>query len=395
MYGISLRKGRKNMSVIGNIKKMRHSFYTWLYGKYPLENKIIAWNSVFKGFGDSPKYIIEYLCENYPDKYDIVWVYDRAKAPPKGLPEGVRCVPYFSVEYLKEISTSKVIISNIRTGPAHHFKKRKGQYYIQTWHSSVRLKKIEGDAAEFLGQEYVKLAEEDSAKCDLIVSGCDFSTEIFANSFWYNGEILKSGTPRSDILFKDNSEIKQNVSNALGIKNANIVLYAPTFRDKDCDPLHNIDAAALLDSLKRKFNSDWVFVYRLHPNVAKSVSPPCENALSGTEYPDMQQLLCAADILITDYSSCMFDMCVRKKPCLLYAPDLKEYTSDERGLYFNIEDLPFPCALNNSELIRSVEELDMVDYKKKTEDFLARVGSYEDGQACMRVAERIEKAVFK
>lgn len=381
--------------MIGKIKKLRHSFYKWLYGKYPLQNKIIAWNSVFKGFGDSPKYIIEYLCENFPKKYDIVWVYDRTKAPPKDLPLGVRAVPYFSLEYLKEISTAKVIISNIRTGQMHHFPKRKGQYYIQTWHSSVRLKKIEGDAAAFLGEEYVETAKEDSSKCDLIISGCDFSTEIFQNSFWYNGEVLKSGTPRSDILFKDNTEIKQKVSDALKTNGARIALYAPTFRDKECDPLHNIDVPALLNALQKSLGGEWVFLYRLHPNVAKSLTPPCENAVSATEYPDMQELLCACDLLITDYSSCMFDMCVRKKPCMLYAPDLDEYTSDERGLYFEISDLPFSCAVTNDELIETVNSFDEGEYVRKADAFLDRVGSYEDGQACRRVCEKIEKAVFK
>ena len=72
--------------MLAKIKKLRHKIYLGIYGHCPIKkNKIIAWNSLFKGFGDSPKYIIEYLCENFPDKYDIVWVYDRTKSPPKDL----------------------------------------------------------------------------------------------------------------------------------------------------------------------------------------------------------------------------------------------------------------------------------------------------------------------
>lgn len=379
--------------MIAKIKKLRHKFYLGLYHLYPIKkNKIIAWNSVFKGFGDSPKYIAEYLCEKYPDKYDIVWVYDAQKKMPEGLPENVRCVPYFSLQYLKEISTAKIIISNIRTGKVHYFDKRKGQFYIQTWHSSLRLKKIEGDAAEALGDEYVQNAKEDSEKCDLIISGCRFSSDIFRNSFWYSGEILDSGTPRSDIFFSDNSPIRNKVSEFFGLdKNTKTVLYAPTFRDGECDELHGIDAERILTALEEKTGERWAFMYRLHPNVAKALTPPCKGAYDATFYPDMQELVASCDMLITDYSSCMFDMAVRKKPCFLYTPDLSDYLSSERGFYFDIKTLPFPYALDNDGLEKCILLADTEEYKEKTEKFLKEVGSFEDGMACQRVAEVIEK----
>lgn len=383
------------MSFINELKSQRHKAYLALYRLMPIKkNKIIAWNSTFKGFGDSPKYIIEYLCENYKDKYDIVWVYDRTKEMPADIPSGVRCVKYFSTQYLKEIATAGIIISNIRTGKIHHFNKRKGQYYIQTWHSSIRLKKIEGDAASALGEEYVAKAKEDSSKCDLIVSGCDFSTEIFSRSFWYDGEILKSGTARSDVLFKDNGDIKKAVCASLGIpQNKKLVLYAPTFRDSACDQLHGIEPDKTVNALKNRFGGDWAFIYRLHPNVAQSVNVECENAYSATEYPDMQELVCACDVMITDYSSCMFDMCLRKKPCVLYAPDVDEYMKDERGFYFDIRSLPFPCVKDNSALCDALEGFDENKYISSCEEFLNKTGSYEDGCACRRIAEKIESVV--
>lgn len=381
------------MNMLAKIKQLRHKFYMALYRLYPIKkNKIIAWNSVFKGFGDSPKYIAEYLCEKYPGKYDIVWVYDSQKKKPEGLPDGVRCVPYFSIQYLKEISTAKIIISNIRTGKIHYFDKRKGQFYLQTWHSSLRLKKIEGDAAEALGEDYVRNSKEDSKKCDLIISGCRFSSDIFKNSFWYDGDVLDSGTPRSDIFFKDNLPIRKKVSSFFGFdEEKKTVLYAPTFRDGDCDELHGIDAQGVLDALEEKTNEKWAFMYRLHPNVAKAVTPPCDGAYDATFYPDMQELVASCDMLITDYSSCMFDMAVRKMPCVLYVPDMEKYLSSERGFYFDIEDLPFPCALTNSELSERILNTEAEKYTAKAEEFLENIGSFEDGRACERVAEIIEK----
>ncbi len=379
--------------MIAKIKELRHKAYIGFYRRLPIKkNKIIAWNSLFKGFGDSPKYIIEYLCKNFPGKYDIVWVYDREKSPPKELPEGVRAVPYFSTQYLKEILTSKIIISNIRTGKMHFFNKRKGQFYIQTWHSSIRLKKIEGDAVKFLGEEYAKRAKEDSDKCDLIVSGCKFSTDIFKNSFWYDGDILQSGTPRCDIFFADNADSTEKVRAYYGLeKGTKTVLYAPTFRDSECDALHGIDIEGIIKALSEKFGGKWAFLYRLHPNVAKDITPPCDTSYDATSYPDIQELIASCDLLITDYSSCMFDMAIRKMPCVLFVPDMEKYLSDERGFYFSIDGLPFPYALDNSTLIKSITDFDSEGYKEKVGRFLEDVGSYENGTSCKKLAEKIEE----
>ena len=80
------------------------------------------------------------------------------------------------------------------------YKKRDGQFYVQTWHSSLRLKKIEADAVDGLTDNYIKMAKADSKQTDLLISGCQFSTEIFRRAFWYDGPIVSTGTPRGDVL---------------------------------------------------------------------------------------------------------------------------------------------------------------------------------------------------
>src|SRR5690606_28368099 len=89
--------------------------------------------------------------------------------------------------------------------------KRKSQYYIQTWHSPLRLKKIEKDIENNLDESYIERAKIDSKMCDLMISGSDFSWNIYRNSFWYDGEILKCGTPRCDIFFTNNTYIIEKV----------------------------------------------------------------------------------------------------------------------------------------------------------------------------------------
>jgi len=376
-----------------NIKALRHKAYIRLYSNMPLQkNKIIMWANSFKQFGCSPKYITEYLLEKYPNKFDIVWVFEPQVDVPKGLEKKVRIVRYFSMEYLKELHTAKFIICNMRTGAAYQWHKRKGQIYIQTWHSSLRLKKIEKDAEQYLDNSYISDAVDDSHKIDVLLSGCAFSTEIFKRAFWYDGEIMECGTPRCDVLIGDRKDIKEKVYKYYNIPNdARLLLYAPTFRaDKKADTM-GMDFEKLKNTLESG-GQKWVIGCRLHPNILQELSN-IPNAIIMSKYPDMQELISAADLLITDYSSCMFDMAIAKKPCALYAPDLENYLSNERDLYFDILSLPFPVAKNMDELCDKIENLNESEYKENVSRFLTKIGSFETGNATQKVAEFILKSM--
>lgn len=373
--------------IISAIKSLRHKIYIMVFRCKKIQNnKIIFWANSFKHFGCSPKYIALYLLENYPKKFDLVWVFEEGKEIPKDLPKEIRVVRYFSLDYLRELHTAKFVICNARTGPGHMWHKRKSQKYIQTWHSSLRLKKIEGDAPT-LPQSYIECAKADSEKIDLLLSGCEFSSNIFKNAFWYNGEIAKFGTPRSDILINGAKETKEKVYNYYNIpKNNKLLLYAPTFRDNKNADIFGMDFKTLGGALTKGENH-WSIGCRLHPNITDNLSD--EFALAMSKYSDMQELIAAADILITDYSSCMFDMAVANKICILYAPDLQSYTSNERGLYFDISELPFPIAKSMDELLKIIETFDYKQYESNLKKFMNKIGSYEDGNASKMVAEYI------
>lgn len=358
------------------------------------KNKIYIFSYYGNQYGCSPKYISEYLVNNYPEKkFDIVWQFNDIKAS-RNI-EGIRTVKTMSLKQLYEMCTSKVIITNYRT--TELFKKRKDQYYIQTWHSSLRLKKIEKDAEESLPKNYLKMAKEDSTKCDLLLSGCKFSTEIFKRAFWYDGEIFESGTPRSDMLLKNNVEIQNKVKKSLGIDcNKKIILYAPTFRKGDSLDSYNVDYQRILKALKSKFGGDWVFLVRLHPHLVSRSKELVygENVLDATSYDDIQELLSTSDVLISDYSSLMFDFALTERPCFLYVPDLEEYIKNDRALYFDIKKLPFLHTLDNDELEEGIEKYNKTYYKKRLKDFNKEIGSFEDGKACENLAKRIEKVCF-
>lgn len=370
--------------MIKKIKSLRHRVWLGFWRKMPIQkNKIILWSDDFKSFGCSPKYIALYLAEHFTGKYDIVWVLEQEKPVPADFPAGIRLVRYFSMEYLKEIATAKVVVCNHRTSDYHFFYKRPGQYYIQTWHSSLRLKKIEGDVPQ-LPDAYIRHAKQDSQKIDLLLSGCRFSTDIFRRAFWYEGEILEKGTPRCDSFFADSTAAKEKVYHHFGIPSGTkLALYAPTFRNEKAASLYGFDP----DRLQKSLGEEWCIGCRLHPNLNAEI--PERIAIPMSKYPDMQELLCACDLLITDYSSSMFDMAIARKKCALYLPDLKQYMANERGLYFDIQDLPFPKAENMDMLCSAV--IDFSGYEERCAAFLEKIGSYECGSAASEVADRIEK----
>lgn len=357
------------------------------------KNKVFIYSYYGSQYGDNPKYISKYLVENYSkDIFDVVWAFNDPES--KNI-DGVRKVKTMSLKYFYELCTSKVIVTNFRT--TEHFKKRKNQYYIQTWHSSLRLKKIEGDVGDNLKEDYVAMAKEDSKRMDLLLSGCKYSTDIFKRAFWYDGEILEDGTPRNDIFFGDNKILKGDIKKKLGIdKKTKILLYAPTFRNAEGVKVYDVDFEKILKALKERFKGEWTCLVKLHPhmiNQSKEIVKG-KGVIDVTAYDDIQELLLIADVLISDYSSLMFDFEIAKKPCLLYVPDLIEYKSKERGLYFNIEELPFVITKSNEELEEKILRFNEKAYKENIKIFDEKVGTFEDGKCAARVGKRIYEVCY-
>lgn len=380
------------MKLIKRIKELRHDVLIKLYSTRPIkDNKIIMWSNSFRSYGCNPKYIAEYILENYPNEYDIVWVMDSDLPVPAGMPDGIRVVKYFSTQYLYELHTAKFVICNARTSHSYFWHKREGQVYIQTWHSSLRLKTIEKDAEKTLPESYVNLARRDSKRIDYIISGCSFSSKIFKESFWYDGPVIECGTPRIDFLLKE-ADKKGILGKANLSDEYKYILYAPTFRTDDAYN-YNFDFEKLVSICEKQFGGKWKVLYRLHPNLIFKIKEHKlpDVCIDVCGYSDMQELIAVSDFMISDYSSCMFDMMYMRKPCLLYMPDFEEYTKKERDLYFNIKELPFIKAYTEDEMFSVIENFDKEQYGTETDRFLETIGSFENGEACKAIAGLIIK----
>lgn len=350
------------------------------------KNKIVISNCYGRGYGDNPKYIVDELLKAKRN-LKIVWIIKNIEEV-NLLPKDIEICEVNTLKCIHHLSTAKIWIDNFRK----FFKyKKKKQIYIQTWHGFA-LKRIEKDVADHLGEAYVKGAIKDSKYTDIIISDSQFMTSLYQKSFWYDGDVVEWGSPRNDIIIHPREELYKKVRDYFGLsEDKKIVLYAPTFRADHSTEPYNIDYDKLRASCKKRFGKDFVVLVRLHPNIMYK----CEflkfkegEIVNATHYADMQELLVASDICITDYSSLMFDFALSHKPCFQFATDIESYKKD-RNFYFEIDKLPFSVAQNNEELVKNILEFSQEEYEKRLIEFYNKVGMIMDGNASERCAEYI------
>ena len=349
--------------------------------------------AVFKSFrgigcGDNPRAVYDEMLKERPD-YKYIWI---TQDPNESVP-GAEMVRHGSIREIYELATARLWVDNKRKGC--WASKRKGQLYIQTWHGGVCLKKIEKDAEESLPAYYIKSAIKDSQMADAMTSSSKWQNDQYRNAFWFKNTILEYGLPRADIFYHDQKSIYENVRRYYGLpSDAKILLYAPTYRDDHRTDVFNLDYEKASSLLEQRFGGDWYVIVRLHPNIADQagIIEYNERVINGTPYPIMNELVIASDLLITDYSSCMFDAMEAGKKVIIYAADIEQY-DDDRGFYFDFRELPFQVAENNEELQNIIALFDTEEYSREVSAFRDRVGLFNDGHASERTVKYILKRI--
>lgn len=359
----------------------------------PLQDKVVG--ATFKGkkYGDNPQFIFEAIHEKAP-RVRLIWLADPSEY--FSLPDYVKRVPYrrgFGMVF--HIATAKVIVDTHRFST--WIEKRSGQCFIETWHGGLGIKKIDGDVDKFLLSPLVMGEVAHTNKlADVFISQSDHLSRVYRSAFGYTGPIWKCGYPKNDCLINgDPSRAKDALQFLSLLDGVHTCLYAPSFRDYFYQEMHvevyNVDFGRLKDSLEKRFGGEWKILVRWHPLFAKQIAEAMsidEDVIDTTQYPDMQALLLAVDVVVSDYSSCLFDAALRNIPCFTYATDFEQYKAD-RGVYYEMEELPFPYAKNNDELMCNIENFDEEDYHNKWEAFKVRTGLHETGHAAKDIAEKI------
>lgn len=384
----------------------RSGYYKKFCAEIPLENNKIVFDNFNGGsYGCNPKYIAEEILKrNLP--YEIVWLVKNVKKETnKGVfPPNIKLVGYGTKIALRELAGAKLWINNQRMNYfiKKGLRKKEGQYFIQTWHGSLGIKKLDADVDAFTNefkQEWVERSKFDSSMWDYLLTNSEFENEIFRRALWFNNEIKQFGHPRNDIFFKNSAEISKKVKDFYEIsEEKKILLYVPSFRDDGDIECYKLEYEKVLEALENKFGGEWVCISRLHPRAKKFdkdlIPKENEKIIDGTFYPDIQELLVSADCAITDYSSCIFDFMLGKKPGFIFATDIEKFNTD-RGFYYPLESTPFPVSSDNETLIKNIENFDNERYLREVDEFLKDKGCMEDGHASERTVDLIEEIMAK
>jgi CDP-glycerol glycerophosphotransferase len=348
-------------------------------------------------YGCNPKAISDFLLQNYSSEINLFWAFSK-KRRPENIDKRIKTVVFPSIRYFWVAATAKIIIHNTNFYTVGGgFVRKNNQFYLQTWHGTA-LKKIEKDVEATLSEGYVRKAKEEEAMWSVVLSGSKYCTNTIKNSFWYSGKVLETGMPRNDVFFNDDQFLREKIFAKYGIKKqTEIVFFCPTFRESMKDFTYNLNTSLLLDTLSAKFGGNWKLLVRLHPNIMDEdlsrflqISSETVNV---THYPDIQELLYISNILITDYSSVMFDFMLTKRPVFLYANDGECY---DRGTYLDIKNLPFPFSENNEKLAENINRFSMENYAENLQLFENKVLiPCEDGSASQRAGEIIMEQIGK
>lgn len=385
-------------------------FYRITFSLLGTENIIMFESGNGRNYAGNPKYIYEYLINRgyeYNNKFKFVWSLKDTKTQ---IPGNSIKVKKNRLRYLYYSIVSKFWIFDNRH--PKYLLKKENCIYIQTWHGTP-LKRLGLDIESLnMGGEtdinnYKTEIKNNTKFWDYLVAQNDFSVEKFENAFNFKGKFLKIGYPRNDILINKNEDlefilkIKEKLKLSIyEIKNKKIILYAPTWRDNEFynNETYKFSSQMDFDLFKKELSKEYILIIKYHYLVQEKIDwdEYSDFIKIADEKWDIQELYLISDILITDYSSVMFDYSLLQRPIIFYTYDLEFYKEDLRGFYFDIiEEAPGPIIKTNDELVEYLKnfriEKYISDYKNRYSKFIKKYNQYDKGNASKKIYEMIIK----
>lgn len=350
------------------------------------QEDVVLFESWHGRYCDNPRAISERLRVERPDLRQV-WAVDGRRE----VPDWAATVSPDSVAYLRALGGAGHVVAN--TELPGYARKRSGARYLQTWHGTP-LKRIAFDIADpaFQGSgRYLRNLRRDVERWDVLVSPNRFSTEVFRGAFGFTGDIAEIGHPRNDVLSAPEADdVRRRLRAELGIRpGQRVTLYAPTWRDGAGFALH-LDLAAAADRL----GDDHVLLLRTHHiDAGHGPAQAHPRVLDLSDRDEIRELYLAADVLVTDYSSAMFDFAVTGKPIVVFAYDLESYRDVLRGFYFDpAADGPGPVLRRQDEVVELLADaraLAELANSSRYRSFRDRFCHLDDGRASSRAIEAL------
>ncbi|OCX43222.1 CDP-glycerol--glycerophosphate glycerophosphotransferase [Campylobacter ornithocola] len=376
----------------------RRVFYTECYENLEIIDNAILYESFHgKSMSCNPYAIFLYLLEKDEFKdYTHVWVVNNinnVKSKFKKL-KNVIIVKKDSELYLKYITSVKYLINN-STFP-EYFIRKTDQMYLNTWHGipwKVLGKDIKGSFMEY------KNVQRNFLHATHLIAPSKYTMDIMIKQheieFLNSSKKYLSGYPRVDISLNQTKSEKEELKSTLGIPlEKKVILYAPTFRGSfyDSEDVPNKKINELYNKIKDNFD-EYCLIYRGHYSV-KNENILHKNIIIPPVYIDTNELLGITDVLITDYSSVMFDFMSLNRPIIFFIYDYENYKNN-RGLYFDISEISQEYCITIDDVINSLKNINY----SKISCFYNQIKDYyfikEKGQATKMTADFFFKDIIK
>ena len=329
------------------------------------------------------EYIYNYLKENNPD-YELKTHLKKSLKTKRKFKE--------KILLLKDIASSKYILVDDFYPLIYPLKIRKNAKLIQVWHAMGAFKTV-GYSRNKSKEGYKSSSLTHKNYTDTIVSSENIRKN-YAEAFGIDIEkVHPYGIPRTDIFYSD--KYKRDIRKQLyqkypQFKNKKVILFAPTFRGKGQKTAYYDYSLIDFNLIKKKFSKDYVFLVKMHPFIKKLPDIDFENDdfyYNLSNEREINDLLFITDILITDYSSVIFEYSFFKKPVIFYIPDYENYDGS-RGFYYPFSKYTYgDIAKNNKELINLIKNSKV--NKKKLQEFFDYFCGACDGKSTERVVKKL------
>lgn len=330
-----------------------------------VDDKAVLFSAHGRKYNDSPKAIYEYMITQpqYAD-YKFYWaIEDNYKTQ---IPGDCTIIKPDTFSYFYTALKCKYWVTCVNIERGLRFKRKKTKY-LNTWH---------GIPIKTVGNEAEGRKDYDFSYIDYFCVSGDYEVDVYNRSFRVTQkQLLKSGLPRNEVLYRTTDEKVCQIKEALGIpSDKKVLLYAPTWRDsKDGGNTYQIKPPIDLELWQEKLGEEYVLLFRTHPYTNELLGVQFNDFVRDcTNYPDINHLMVCADVLISDYSATIFDYSILERPIICFAYDLEQY-AQERGFAMDIQgEMPGGIARTQDEVIARIlhadpsEEIDAVkQFKQK------------------------------